>query len=83
MATDEKLSAMGDGGDQSSVRPVEVVEFGPEDEERIKKKIDRRLIPVLTILYLLSYLDRGNSQFIRSPCDSSKPLNMRLFCASC
>ncbi|KAI1459143.1 MFS general substrate transporter [Annulohypoxylon moriforme] len=34
--------------------------FADLDEKKILRKMDIRLIPPLTILYLLSYLDRGN-----------------------
>lgn len=36
--------------------------YTPEDEGRIKKKIDRYLLPMLAIMYLISYLDRSNSK---------------------
>lgn len=32
------------------------------ETKRILRKIDKRLLPVLTLLYLLSFLDRGNSK---------------------
>lgn len=35
--------------------------YTPEEEGRIKKKIDRYLLPMLAIMYLVSYLDRSNS----------------------
>lgn len=38
-----------------------------EEERRLWRKIDMRLIPVATLLYLVSYLDRGN---IGEPCSS-------------
>ncbi|KAI0898167.1 MFS general substrate transporter [Annulohypoxylon nitens] len=34
--------------------------FSDLDEKKILRKMDIRLLPMLTILYLLSYLDRGN-----------------------
>ncbi|KAI0890121.1 MFS general substrate transporter [Annulohypoxylon maeteangense] len=34
--------------------------FADLDEKKILRKMDIRLIPPLTVLYLLSYLDRGN-----------------------
>ncbi|KAI6151366.1 hypothetical protein EDD17DRAFT_1513506 [Pisolithus thermaeus] len=39
---------------------------GPEDR-RITRKVDLRLLPILTLLYLLSFLDRsniGNAKYI-------------------
>ena len=29
-----------------------------------RRKVDRRLIPVLALLYLLAFLDRGNSEWL-------------------
>lgn len=31
-----------------------------EEEKRLWRKVDMRLIPISTLLYLVSYLDRGN-----------------------
>lgn len=36
------------------------VDFSMVDEKKTLRKMDIRLIPVLAILYLLSFLDRGN-----------------------
>lgn len=44
----------------------EVAGINTANEDRInaiRKKIDIRLLPVLTLLYLMSVLDRGNSTF--------------------
>lgn len=37
----------------------EDVDFSGVDEARVLRKMDMRLIPVLAVLYLLSFLDRG------------------------
>lgn len=37
--------------------------YTTEQEGKIKRKIDTYLLPVLTIMYLVSYLDRSNSRF--------------------
>ncbi|EJU06610.1 MFS general substrate transporter [Dacryopinax primogenitus] len=34
--------------------------LSPEEELRLYRKIDRRLMPILSLMYLLSFLDRGN-----------------------
>lgn len=34
--------------------------FAHLDEKKILRKMDLRLIPMLALLYLLSFLDRGN-----------------------
>lgn len=36
------------------------VEHGEINEKRILRKMDIRLIPMLSLLYFLSFLDRGN-----------------------
>ena len=36
-------------------------QFTPEEEKRVYRKIDMRLLPILTIMYLASFLDRGMS----------------------
>jgi hypothetical protein len=36
------------------------IEFDAEEEKILLRKIDMRLIPSVWIMYLLSYLDRGN-----------------------
>lgn len=38
-------------------------EDDPVEVAKITRKVDYRLLPVLAILYLLSFLDRGNSEF--------------------
>ncbi|KAJ5094408.1 hypothetical protein N7456_010269 [Penicillium angulare] len=35
-------------------------EYSPEEMKRLLRKIDLRVIPILAILYFLSFLDRGN-----------------------
>jgi hypothetical protein len=40
---------------------VQVIELPPEEEKRIMRKLDWVLVPQLTILYLLAFLDRSNS----------------------
>jgi hypothetical protein len=34
--------------------------FSDIDEKRILRKMDLKLLPILTVLYLMSFLDRGN-----------------------
>ncbi|KAK6366244.1 hypothetical protein LTS17_010750 [Exophiala oligosperma] len=36
------------------------VDWTEEDETRIRRKIDRRIVPLVTVLYLLCFLDRAN-----------------------
>ncbi|KAH7921920.1 MFS general substrate transporter [Leucogyrophana mollusca] len=40
--------------------PSIIEDHDPSEDRRIRRKVDLRLLPVLTILYLLSFLDRSN-----------------------
>lgn len=42
------------------------------DEKKILRKMDLRLIPVLALLYLLSFLDRGSTLYLL--CSVFKPI---------
>jgi len=44
------------------------VDFSGVDEAKVLRKMDLRLIPVLAVLYLLSFLDRG--KYINSKMNS-------------
>jgi hypothetical protein len=46
-----------DGDSNSEGRDVD---FSEVDEKKTLRKMDIRLIPVLAVLYLLAFLDRGN-----------------------
>lgn len=47
--------------DISSEDPQTILsELDPADEKRLVRKCDRHIIPILTILYLLAFLDRIN-----------------------
>jgi hypothetical protein len=39
-----------------------LIELPEEDQKKIMWKIDVRLIPLLTILYLVAFIDRSNSR---------------------
>lgn len=40
--------------------PLQAPDFSHIDEKKVLRKMDIRLIPMLALLYLLSFLDRGN-----------------------
>ena len=48
------------GGETSLPPPPAVTE---EEERRIWRKVDMRLMPILTLMYLASFLDRGMPEF--------------------
>lgn len=39
------------------------VEMGEKEARRILSKVDYRLVPVLSLLYLVAFIDRSNSRF--------------------
>ena len=45
------------GGDDTLPPPPELT---PEQEKKLWRKIDLQLMPILTLMYLCSFLDRGN-----------------------
>ncbi|GAA6062306.1 hypothetical protein JCM10212_006858, partial [Sporobolomyces blumeae] len=55
---DEKRSSSPPSTKTSDALPV--VDYTPEDERRVVRKVDLFLMPGLTFLYLLSFLDRSN-----------------------
>ncbi|PPR00405.1 hypothetical protein CVT26_009690 [Gymnopilus dilepis] len=60
--TDEKRlsisTASVDFGGESSLPPPPTLTA--EEERRLWRKVDMRLVPMLSLMYLLSYMDRGN-----------------------
>lgn len=72
---DEKLAiettseAVSLSSEEASTNPTGI------DEKAFVRKLDLRILPPLTILYLLSFLDRSNS---KSPYNAKKKRNERL-----
>ncbi|TKA51422.1 hypothetical protein B0A53_05335 [Rhodotorula sp. CCFEE 5036] len=44
---------------ESSIQPPARM-FTPEEEDKLYRKVDYRIMPILSLLYLLSFMDRGN-----------------------
>ncbi|GAA5976926.1 hypothetical protein JCM21900_003750 [Sporobolomyces salmonicolor] len=55
---DEHLENIAGEVDGLVKRPVRMLT--PEEETKLYRKIDRRVMPILALLYLLSFMDRGN-----------------------
>jgi hypothetical protein len=55
-ATDSKSEIVDFGGDTKLPPPPVLTE---EQEKRLWRKIDLRLMPILALMYLFSFLDRG------------------------
>ncbi|KAI0090538.1 major facilitator superfamily domain-containing protein [Irpex rosettiformis] len=57
----EKRSYEGSTSDDQPWDPtIKYDEYGSEEDRKLLRKVDRKLLPVLTALYLLSFLDRSN-----------------------
>jgi hypothetical protein len=48
------------GASSSSDSNLEDLTYGAINEKRLLRKLDMRLLPMVSILYLLSFLDRSN-----------------------
>jgi hypothetical protein len=46
--------------EQDSTNSEAVSDLTPADQKALLRKMDRRLIPVLALLYFMSFMDRGN-----------------------
>lgn len=59
-------SAAGEG----AVKPPSRM-FTPDEENKLYRKLDWHLMPILTLLYLLSFMDRGNiGKYLLPPATS-------------
>ncbi|KXN86764.1 hypothetical protein AN958_09624 [Leucoagaricus sp. SymC.cos] len=58
-SSDSKFDQINFGGESSLPPPPRLSE---EEEGKLWRKIDRRLMPILAVMYLLSFLDRGNAR---------------------
>lgn len=62
----EKIAVIGNGkgnGNESEVSDESFANPTGINEKALIRKLDRKLLPLLTLLYLLSFLDRSNSRF--------------------
>ena len=53
------ITVLEDNGDESSMNEAEVI-YDEKMTKKLVRKIDWHIMPVLVILYLLSFLDRTN-----------------------
>lgn len=53
----------GPGASTSSNDDIDVLENAAVSEKKLLRKLDLRLLPAVSILYLLSFLDRSNGKF--------------------
>lgn len=50
------------GASTLSDSDLEIITEGAVNEKRLLRKLDLRLLPAVSILYLLSFLDRSNGK---------------------
>jgi hypothetical protein len=58
--------------DKVAAGETALVELPDEEQTRIMRKVDWRILPLLAFLYLISFVDRSNSTY--SHLDSVDPL---------
>lgn len=62
LVSDPKLHAASQSSD------TEIESYGHINEKRLLRKLDIRLLPAVSVLYLLSFLDRSNGKIHAPPC---------------
>jgi hypothetical protein len=55
----QELHTVDKGVDESEA----IIDLPESEEKRILRKIDYRLLPLLTFLYLVAFVDRSNSEY--------------------
>lgn len=53
----EKIEAISPSGSNDGLEPISGIK-----EKSLLRKLDRKLLPAVTLLYLLSFLDRSNGE---------------------
>ncbi|CAN9344794.1 unnamed protein product [Alternaria alternata] len=58
---EKKIESIKDNGDIEAVPAAQVAdEIDPVVEKRVRRKLDTHIVPLLSALYLLAFLDRSN-----------------------
>lgn len=58
----EKLNLTEDTSHPSSELEAQHVELDEAEANRVLRKVDYRLVPLLSLLYLVAFIDRANSK---------------------
>jgi hypothetical protein len=58
---DERLDQLSDESEKNQDQVSDDIVFDDVETKRLLRKVDFRLLPILTLLYLMSFLDRSNS----------------------
>lgn len=73
----EKVDIERPGASTNSDSDIEGIAYGDVNEKRLLRRLDLRLLPAVSILYLLSFLDRSNGAFRRPSHVQQAPLTLR------
>jgi hypothetical protein len=64
---EKKIESIKDNGDIEAVPAAQVAdEIDPVVEKRVRRKLDTHIVPLLSALYLLAFLDRSNIGYTES-----------------
>jgi hypothetical protein len=64
---EKKIESIKDNGDIEAVPAAQVAdEIDPVVEKRVRRKLDTHIVPLLSALYLLAFLDRSNIGYTKS-----------------
>lgn len=64
---EKKIESIKDNGDIEAVPAAQVTdEIDPVVEKRVRRKLDTHIVPLLSALYLLAFLDRSNIGYKKS-----------------
>ena len=62
---EKKIESIKDNGDIEAVPAAQVAdEIDPVVEKRVRRKLDTHIVPLLSALYLLAFLDRSTLEVI-------------------
>lgn len=72
-ADDQKIEHLSEKPENSSGElEAQYTELDEKEAQRVLRKVDYRLVPMLALLYLVAFIDRSNSMF-----------NYSFFCSHC
>jgi hypothetical protein len=63
LADDKKYENVAEKAPSSEGDEANRVELDEKESRRILAKVDYRLVPILSLLYLVAFIDRSNSKY--------------------
>ena len=75
---EKKVEMMKEGYGDAEARPAARVEdeIDPVIEKRVRRKLDTHIVPLLSALYLLAFLDRSNIGYEEHLCNGESMANV-------